>query len=216
MGIPCTQHRPIRMVEVLNHYDIPCTVAADKQGLLQAMVMLQTTITDAEVNIIKDWLLTSEESFTDTMRAKHNPANDSDSDSVIIVGEHSVKRPNDSDSDSVIIVGERSVKRPNDSDSDSVIIVGERSVKRPIIEGNTSVCAICMESFPSGSFITENLTPWCGDRKQDHIFCITCLQDHIVLQVTDPERRVVTCPICLAELPLNTIREFSSRETFDR
>ena len=178
MGIPCTQHRPIRMVEVLNHYDIPCTVAADKQGLLQAMVMLQTTITDAEVNIIKDWLLTSEESFTDTMRAKHNPA--------------------------------------NDSDSDSVIIVGERSVKRPIIEGNTSVCAICMESFPSGSFITENLTPWCGDRKQDHIFCITCLQDHIVLQVTDPERRVVTCPICLAELPLNTIREFSSRETFDR
>ena len=46
LGIPCAQHHPIKIIEVLNHYDMPCTVTAEKYGLLQAMVPLQPTLTD--------------------------------------------------------------------------------------------------------------------------------------------------------------------------
>ena len=37
LGILYAQHHPIKIVEVLNYYDIPCTVAAEKRGLLQVM-----------------------------------------------------------------------------------------------------------------------------------------------------------------------------------
>ena len=69
----------------------------------------------------------------------------------------------------------------DDSDAEILIVVGERKVRKgpTIVEEDTSDCSICMESFPVGSFLQESLTPLRDARKEDHKFCITCLEENI-------------------------------------
>jgi hypothetical protein len=192
MGIPCPQHRPAKMVEVLKYYQIPCTVAVEKHALLQAMLLLQATLTDAEINIITLWLVAGGESFKEAVQASRLRA----------FGEEWAIYDRDFFAD--------------DSDTESdVTLAGENLIEEPVAAEDNLDCRICLESFPAGRFLQEGPTPSCDAQKEDHRFCVKCLENHIASQATDPEFRQITCPICRAELHIDTVRDFSSRQTFD-
>lgn len=191
MGLECPQHRSIKIIEVLKHYYIPCTTRATKRALLQSMVALQRTLTDAEIDVIKDWLLVDAGNFEEAVRARKPAAQQ-----MPVEEEWEVYDPAAFD---------------DDSDTESVIFVDA-------VEEQTRDCRVCLESFPTDSFLQESISPFCTAHREDHkgTVCINCIEQHIAVQIADPEYKLITCPICRGELESNTIRDFSTREAFDR
>jgi hypothetical protein len=81
MGLRCSQHRAIKMIQVLDHYNKQCVRAAKKAQMLKLMVLLEEEITDAEKKVIGDWMLSESRDFKEALNANSSRSNeDSDFD----------------------------------------------------------------------------------------------------------------------------------------
>jgi hypothetical protein len=80
-------------------------------------------------------------------------------------------------------------------------------------------CITCCETLSPSLFPTRRITSTCDHSKSDEVLrriCKTCLARHLDVQLERSGPNGLTCPICLAALTHDDVKQWASPQTFAR
>lgn len=74
-------------------------------------------------------------------------------------------------------------------------------------------CSICMESFPIHQFPHKKLAAGCNHQPST---CLACLKQSLKQQTEDIPWDQIACPECPERLTFEVVKEFATKEVFER
>jgi hypothetical protein len=95
----------------------------------------------------------------------------------------------------------------------SDVPLGLRPLSHPV------ECIACTETLPPPSFPSRPITDACNHTPPDRMnsrICLTCLSEHLRVQLESNGPNALACPICHARLQHEDVHQWASAETFRR